>query len=115
MQVECLYEETAMPTWQEMSINQSRKCNLKSFCSEAGTARSQWLLPERPARSGVIGAGWVGGAGWSHAYGFCLPVFDGKGAKAKGSAAGSSVVLEDREVTDTEPASNCLLLCETIL
>lgn len=49
-----------MPMWQEMSINKSRKCNLKSFCSEAGTARSQWLLPERPARSGVTGAGRVG-------------------------------------------------------
>lgn len=61
MQVECLYEGTAMPTGQEMNINKSRKCNLKSFCSEAGTARSQWLLPERPARSDVIGAGGVGG------------------------------------------------------
>lgn len=44
-----------MPTSPEMSINKS------SFCSEAGTARSQWLLPERPARSGVIGVGGVGG------------------------------------------------------
>lgn len=65
-----------------------------------------------------MGAGGVGG-GRPQArlcsYGFCLPAFEGKGAKAKGSAVASSVVLEDRDVTDTEPASSCLLLCETIL
>lgn len=60
----------------------------------------------RPSRGGPAGST----APAQARQGFCLAALEGKGAEAKGSAPGSSVVLEDSGTTETEPAMACLLV-----